>query len=57
MRKQGLVWLVKTRTVVGHEWIIERLEMEHRSYVSRAMAKFRTAEKRELRQLEVKMIK
>jgi len=25
-RKQALVWLVKSRTVVGHEWILDRLE-------------------------------
>jgi len=38
---------VKSRTVVGHEWILDRLEMGHRSNVTRAMAEFRNGGDRE----------
>ena len=55
-RKQALVWLVKSRTVVGHEWILERLEMGHRSNVTRAMAEFRNGGTREIRSLKAQMI-
>jgi len=56
-RKQALVWLVKSRTVVGHEWILERLEMGHRSNVTRALAGFRNGGDRATRALKAKMIK
>jgi len=56
-RKQALVWLVKSRTVVGHEWILDRLEMGHLSNVTRAMAGFRNGGDRETRGLKAKMIK
>jgi len=56
-RKQALVWLVKSRTVVGYEWILDRLEMGHRSNVIRAMAGFRNGGDRETRGLKAKMIK
>ncbi len=56
-RKQALAWLVKSHTIVGHEWILERLEMGHRSNVTRAMARFRAAEEKEIRTLKAKMIK
>ena len=56
-RKQALVWLVKSRTVVGHEWILDRLEMGHRSNVTRAMAGFRNGGDRETRGLKATMIK
>ena len=42
-RKQGLAWLVKSRTVVQDEWIQEELAMGHRSNVSRAVGAFRAA--------------
>ncbi len=42
-RKQGLAWLVKSRTVMGDEWIQRELEMGHRSNVSRAVSAFRSA--------------
>ena len=35
-RKQALAWLVKSRTMVGDEWIVARLAMGHRSKGSRA---------------------
>jgi len=56
-RKQALVWLVKSRTVAGHEWILDRLEIGHRSNVTRAMAGFRNLGDRETRGLKAKMIK
>ena len=40
-RKQALAWLVKSRTVVGDEWIVARLAMGHRSNVSRAVSAYR----------------
>ena len=40
-RKQGLAWLVKSRTIVGDEWICKRLNMGHPSNVSRAVAAYR----------------
>lgn len=40
-RKQALAWLIRTRTVLGDEWIVSRLGMGHRSNVSRAVAAFR----------------
>lgn len=36
-RKQALAWLIKTRTVVRDEWLVARLEMGHRSNISRAV--------------------
>jgi REP element-mobilizing transposase RayT len=42
-RKQALAWLIKTRTVVRDEWLIARLEMGHRSNISRAISAFRTS--------------
>ncbi len=40
-RKQALAWLIRSRTVLGDEWIVSRLRMGHRSNVSRAVAAFR----------------
>ncbi len=40
-RKQGLAWWIKSRTVVGDEWVAERLEMGHRCNISRAVRAFR----------------
>ena len=39
-RQQAWAWLVKSRTVVGDEWIVARLEMGHRSKVSRAVSAY-----------------
>ena len=50
-RKQALAWLVKSRTVVGDEWIVARLEMGHRSNVSRAVSAFREPQEAERRKL------
>lgn len=51
-RKQALAWLVKSRTVVGDEWIVAQLAVGHRSNVSRAVAAFRAprdAQRKKLR--------
>jgi REP element-mobilizing transposase RayT len=46
-RKQGLAWLVKSRTVVGDQWVCDRLQMGDRSNVSRAVAAYRAPRDRE----------
>lgn len=51
LRKQGLAWMIKSRSVVGDEWIAARLEMGHRSNVSRAVSAFRSPKAREHRKL------
>jgi REP element-mobilizing transposase RayT len=51
-RKQALAWLIKSRTVVGDAWIAARLEMGHRSNVSRAVSAFRAPSDRERRRLQ-----
>ena len=56
-RKQALAWLLKSHTVVGHEWVIESLNMGHRSNVTRAVSRFQKAEGSQIRKLKRKMIK
>jgi REP element-mobilizing transposase RayT len=51
-RKQALVWLVKSRTVVDDEWIGRHLAMGHRSNVSRAVSAFRAPEGSQHRKLQ-----
>ena len=48
-RKQGLCWLVKSRTVITDEWIQEALGLGDRSNVSRAMSAYRKEAGREVR--------
>ena len=36
-RKQGLIWLLRTRTTCGADWINRRLVVGHASNISRAM--------------------
>lgn len=50
--KQALAWLVKSRTVVGDEWICEHLDMGDRSNVSRAAAAFRVPSDHQRKQLK-----
>lgn len=54
-RKQALAWLVKSRTVVGDEWIVEQLAMGHRSNVSRAVSAFRDPGDIQRKQLREKL--
>jgi putative transposase len=37
VRKQGLIWLLRTQTTCGVEWINRRLAVGHASNISRAM--------------------
>jgi hypothetical protein len=41
-RKQALAWLIKTRTIIGDDWITQRLDTGRRSNVSRAVNAFRS---------------
>mgnify|MGYP000358370454 CR=1 FL=1 len=52
IRKQGLAWLIKTRTVVKDSWIQEKLEMGHRINISRAVKTYRNGEKEPVRKLK-----
>jgi hypothetical protein len=51
-RKQGLAWLVKRHTVVGDEWLMRRLNMGHRSNISRAVSRFNRAKEGRVRKLK-----
>jgi len=57
IRKQALTWLIKSRTVIGHEWIAEKLGMGHRSNMTRALALFRRSETKGVRKLKRKVMK
>ena len=48
-RKQGLSWLVKTRTGIPDAWICEALDMGDRSNISRAVSAYRQAKTKEIR--------
>jgi hypothetical protein len=48
-RKQGLSWLVKTRTGIPDAWICEALDMGDRSNISRAVSAYRQEKTKELR--------
>lgn len=41
-KKQGLAWLLKGHCVIPDDWILKRLEMGHRSNISRAVSTFRS---------------
>ena len=43
LRKQGLMWLVKSRTVVQDAWLQGELDTGDRSNISRAVAAYRKA--------------
>lgn len=51
-RKQALVWLIKSRTVMRDEWLVNRLQMGHRSNISRAISAVRTSRSREHERLQ-----
>lgn len=50
-RKQALAWLIKSRTLMSDEWLASRLQMGHRSNISRAVSVFRRSETRQHKQL------
>lgn len=51
VRKQALAWLVKTQTIVEDEWLVRRLQMGHRSNISRAVSALRQSNTREHKRL------
>jgi putative transposase len=51
-RKQGLAWLIKSNTMAGDEWITRKLDMGHRSNVSRAVGAFRSESSRTIKRLK-----
>ena len=51
-RKQTLVWLIKSRTVLRDEWLVSRLHMGHRSNISRAISAVRNPKSREHERLQ-----
>ena len=54
-RKQALAWLIKRKTMVGDEWITRKLDMGHRSNVSRAVSVFRSESSRVIKRLKRKL--
>lgn len=56
IEKQALAWLIKTRTSVTGVWICGRLNMGHRSNLSRALSCFRDPEKSEIQTVKRKLI-
>ena len=53
--KQGVAWLIKSRTVVGDEWICRKLDMGTRTNVSRAVQAYRSPGDRARRRLKRKL--
>ena len=51
LRKQGLMWLVKSRTVVKDAWLQGELDTGDRSNISRAVAAYRKASDRRVNRL------
>jgi hypothetical protein len=51
-RKQALAWLIRTKSIVAGPWITRELEMGHSSNVSRAVNVFRTANRKEIKNLK-----
>ena len=45
LRKQALAWMVKTRSVVTHEWVSKRLGMGHRMNVTRALQRMQQSDR------------
>ena len=51
LRKQGLMWLVKSQTVVKDAWLQGELDTGDRSNISRAVAAYRKASDRRVNRL------
>lgn len=45
-RKQAIVWLLRSSTTVGSDWISEKIRVGHRSNISRAMSSFTASSRR-----------
>jgi putative transposase len=54
--KQGVAWLIKSRTVVRDEWICSALEMGSRTNVNRAVQAYRSPSDRARRGLRKKLL-
>ena len=52
LRKQGLMWLAKSRTVVKDVWLQGELDTGDRSNISRAVAAYRKASDRRVNRLK-----
>lgn len=57
IRKQALVWLIRSSSMVSSEWICEQLGMGHRSNISRAMRRMETFVDRDILKLKKKMLR
>ena len=52
IRKQGLMWLVKSQTVVTDAWVQQALEVGDRSNISRAVGVYRQEGSREIKKMK-----
>ena len=50
--KQGLAWLVKSKTVIGNDWICRELEMGSRTNLSRAARIYRAPKDRDRKRIK-----
>jgi putative transposase len=55
MRKQAIVWLIRSSTVVKSDWLCQRLGMKHRSNVSRAVRNMEDNNQPAIKQIKRKM--
>ena len=53
--KQGLVWLLKKKSLVGNAWISQELNMGNRRNITRAVAAFDHARSRPVRALRTRL--
>ena len=56
-RKQALVWLIRSSTLVSSDWISRNLGMGHRSNISRAVRRFQAEPRGEAENLKKKMLR
>ncbi len=52
---QGLIWSIKTRTVMGDEWVADQIGCGHRSNIGRAVRRFRSSEEDLVRKIREKL--
>lgn len=55
-QKQGLVWLIRTCTMVKSDWISARLKMGHRSNISRAIRVYEKGSDPIVKEIKEKML-
>ncbi len=51
IRVQGLIWLIRSRTLMGDRWLAETLRCGHRSNILRAVKRMRAGEDPEARKM------